>query len=205
MSHPTEPLLRWLRQQIDARGHTTASLAALLSRSRAEVRKLLTGQTPMLVEDLLALGEALELDASSLGVPAELPELPDLPEPASFANQTEALFRVGFDVAVDFLFLADTTKLDDWGGPDEVLEAYRDRELPIRLDAAYHRHMAPSFTPEGVEISLSFDRLYRCRFPWSAILRVVFVPDADQPAEVGAEPEPELAPSARAPHLRLVT
>jgi hypothetical protein len=191
-------LLRWLRQQVETRGHNTASLADQLGRPRAELRKLLTGVEPMTVDDLLAITKALELAPEDLGI-AGTADLPDVeestaPEPVQFRNQPEALFRLGFDLGIDLLFLADVTQLVEWGGPDTVLAQYRDRdrELPIQLDAAWHRHMQPDFGEHALAITLSFDKLYRCTFPWSAIRRIVFTPFTPPP------PEP------KKPKLRLV-
>lgn len=205
MSRPSEPLLRWLRARIDAAGHSPASLADKLGRPRVEVRRILTGAEPMTVDDLVRLGEILEIDAASLGVPDVLPPEPEagqVVESVQWQNQPRVLLRTAFDGGMDVLFLADVEPLRGvWGGPDDVLAAQTGPELPIRLDAAYHRFMEPSWDDEGFGVKLSFDRLYRCLFPWSAIRRVVFYP---YPPEPVARPEaPAPTPKGR-PALRLV-
>lgn len=198
MSRRSEPLLRWLRERLDARGENTASLALRLDRPRAEVRRLLTGAVPMTVDDLLAISEALEVTPAELGVVDPGPEAPAVAPSARpsvhWDSQPEALVRLAFDAGIDVILLCDPAALDGvWGGPEAVLATYRDRDVPLALDAAYHRHMDPSYDRVGVTLLLSFDTLYRCVIPWHAIRRAVFAP---------LQPEP---PAEEPPRLRLVT
>jgi len=200
MSRPSDPVLRWLRARIDAVGHSPASLAERLGRPRAEVRRILVGAEPMTVDDLVRLGEILEIDPATLGVaaPAEPEPLPSV-EGAKWENQPRLLLRTAFDGAMDVLFLTDVEPLRGvWGGPDDVLAGQTGGEMPIRLDAAYHRFMEPTWDDAGLGVRLSFDRLYRCLFPWSAIRRVVFYPQPPDPVA------PTVAPPTGRPALRLV-
>lgn len=203
MSRPSDPLLRWLRQQVDAAGLTVAALATRLDRPRADVRRVLSGAEAMTVDDLLAIGQVLDLDPAALGVPASaedgLAEAARMPEPDAFRGQAAALFRVGFDLGIDFVFRVAVARLGDWGGPDAMVEAHaEDGEMLLRLDAAYHGHMRPSFDDEAIHLDLSFDVVTRCRIPWHAVTYVAFWPE---PPEA---PEDEVPPDAGRPHLRLV-
>src|SRR5690606_20466417 len=117
------------------RGENTATVARKLGRPRGEVRRLLTGADPMLVDDLLAITQALELSPEDMGVGG--PSTPETegegdgvdqaPEGPHWGNQPEALFRLAFDLGIDFVFVAEAAQLTDWGGPDEVLDGYEDR------------------------------------------------------------------------------
>lgn len=212
MSRPSEPLLRWLRHQIDARGENTASLAARLGRPRADLRRVLTGSEPLTVDDLVRITEALGVELADMGQPdparleaaaAAVEELEQADEAAHWDNQPRALFQVGFSRGIDFLFLAAADELGDWGGPDAVRDAHRGRDLAIQLDSQYHKYMKPRLEDDGLHIWLSFDTLYECHFPWSSVRRVVFTPLAPTPGAPPPEPEaPEPAPSRS--HLRLV-
>jgi DNA-binding Xre family transcriptional regulator len=212
---PSEPVLAWLRQLIDKRGLNTAEVAAKCELPRARVRKILTGAEPMTLDELLKISTALEISPGDLGLPGSAAEAEAEPEPPPvrlaedgetegpklgldpWGNHPEQLIRVGFALACDFLFLADGSQLEGSGLPAQVAQQYRETNLPIRLDAAYHRHNAPRYDPGGITLTLSFDGLYDCRFPWSSIRQVVFLP---APAEPVAPAEP---PSGK-PRLRLV-
>lgn len=115
-----------------------------------------------------------------------------------YGPQAEQLFRMGFGLGIDIHFMADTTELRESGVPGAVLARFP-KQMPITLPAAYHRHMKPRFHEDGIELQLSFDRLYGCFFPWSAIQQVTFFPER-QP--VATKP-PEPAPGGR-PVLTLV-
>lgn len=212
MTRPSEPLLRWLREQIDARGHNTASVAAKLGAPRAHVRKVLAGAEPLMVDELLVITELLGLSAEDMGVPAgveataeDLAEGEATEPEAVWDNQPRALFELGFDLGIDFMFLADTRQLADWGGPDGAAKQYDGKDMPLQLDAAYHPYMEPALDDEGVSLTLSFDRLYRCTFPWTAIRRVIFTPLAPDVPPPEPEADDDDAPEpGGAPFLRLV-
>lgn len=123
---------------------------------------------------------------------------PSPTEPDAFGNLVEQVVRMGFDLSVTFLFWVHVDQLDDSGVPEHVLDANREQgELLIRLDAAFHRHNQPVFGEDGLTLTLSFDKLYDCTFPWSAIHKVIFDLEEDQ----GDGPSD---PKGR-PKLRLVT
>ena len=115
-----------------------------------------------------------------------------------FGIQGEQAFRLGFALGVDFLFVARTELLEESGIPKSVLEQWPE-EIVLKLDAAFHRHNAPQFTPEGVGLNLSFDTLYNCFLPRTSIQKAVFNLETPEPLE---EPGPE--PTPPRPGLRLV-
>jgi len=193
LSRPSEPLLRWLRQQIDARGENTASLATRIGRPRGELRKVLTGVEPLTVDDLVRMTEALGVTSADVNLPVVADvEGDDAVESPHWENQPWTLFRLGFDHGIDFLFLAAADDLEDWGGPEAVREAHKGRELAIQLDSQFHRYMNPRMDDAGVSLTLSFDTLYDCRFPWKAIRRVVFTPLPPAPPKPVEPPKPGL-------------
>lgn len=206
MSETSEPLLRLLRQLMKSRGLNTAALADAADQDRSRLRKVLAGTEPMLVDELLAVGQALDLSPADLGLPT--PEDFDTPPPApprddeddigvdAWGNHPEQLFRVGFELGCDFMFIARTAELADSGVPRSTLDQFAERDLPIKLDAAYHRYNQPRYEPDGIVLTLSFDSLYDCQFPWSAIKQVIFFPEPP----VDDEPDEE-----ERPVLRLVT
>lgn len=216
-ARPSDPVLAWLRQLIEKRGINTAALAERCQIPRARMRKLLVGAEPMLVDELLRVSTALELSPADMGLPeaaGEPPEAaptdpappPEGPRVDPWGNHPEQLFRVAFGLGCDFFFLAAADQLDDSGVPGQTLAQYRGRELPIKLDAAYHGYNNPRFDDGGITLTLSFDQLYDCRFPWTSIRQFILYP---APPEPGAKPEPtDEAPDEGAkgrPHLRLVT
>lgn len=217
MERPSGPLLAWLRGRIDERGENTASVASKIGMKRATLRRMLTGAEPMTVDALLQVSQALEVTPEDLGLGAvdaieeadehgedEPIPMALAPEGPHWRNQPEVLLRVAFEHGIDVMFLADPGALEGvWGGPESVLDRYRDQALPVGLDAAYHPHMQPVFGPAGLEVTLSFDRLYRCLIPWHAIGKVIFTPlPVDPPEAVEEEPEDDAGPGR--PHLRLV-
>jgi hypothetical protein len=67
----------------------------------------------------------------------------------------------------------------------------------------YHAYNEPRYHEHGITLTLSFDALYDCTFPWSAIKQFIFFPvspDAQQP-----KPDSDEDKSPSGPHLRLVT
>ncbi len=209
MSRPSEPILAWLRKQLDAKGENTASLAARLEVARPALRRMLSGRADLPLDLFIKLTESLGLSAEDMGMPsgAELPDIdeegPAEPLSGEFGNQPRVLLETGFDHGVDFMFTVDTAALDDdWGGPEAALKQFAGRPMPIQLDAAYHQYNAPEFDDEGFSLTLSFDTLYRCRFPWHAVQQVIFRPLAPEAPE--PEPEVEEEPVKGAPFLRVV-
>jgi hypothetical protein len=209
VSRPSEPVLRWLRRQIDAKGENTASIAAKLGRPRQELRKVLSGAEPMLVDDLLAITEMLGLSPEEMGLPDTLPaevleQQLQGEDSDHWGNQPRLLVQLGFDAGIDMLLLVDTSALaEGWGGPAAVLRQHAGKQLPLQLLAAYHQHMRPELSDEELSIVLSFDTLYTCRLPWHAIRRIVFDPLAPEAPKPKVEAPAEKP--AGAPFLRLVT
>lgn len=136
---------------------------------------------------------------------------PEPPQPGvdPFGNHAEQLFQIAFALGCDFLFTADISQLGDSGIPEGILEQYRHPgTLLIKLDAMYHRANAPRFHEDSITLTLSFDGLYDCTFPWSAIRQITLDVARDEP-----EPEDEdedgggdkTDPGEGRPRLRLVT
>ena len=217
MPRPSEPMLAWLRKLVEGRGLNTAQVATKVGLPRARVRKILVGAEPMLVDELVQISNALEIKPADMGMPGQLEESPELtvaPDPDAlpaattpavdpWGNHPEQLFRVGFALGCDFFFLAKADELTGCGVPAHVLAQYRGGEMPIRLDAQYHSHNAPTYDDTAVTIQLSFDTVYACRFPWTAIRQVIFFPAMPDP--VTLDPPSEDEPTPPKPHLRLVT
>jgi hypothetical protein len=181
----------------------------------------------MRVDELMKLSEALEISPADMGLPDGAGELPngedvvaegldsvpqgngeDDDEPLGldpFGNHPEQMFRAAFALGCDFFFLSEASDLADSGVPGHVLKQYEGQELPIKLDAAYHSYNEPRYGTDSIRLTLSFDQLYECTFPYSSIKRFVLFP---VPPEVSTAPEPPTEePEARSavPHLRLVT
>ena len=115
------------------------------------------------------------------------------------------MFRTAFALGCDFFFLAEAAQLEDSGVPGHVLKQYDGQELPIKLDAAYHSYNEPRYHSESITLTLSFDQLYECTFPYSSVKRFVLFP---VPFEAPTQPEPppeEPEDRSSVPHLRLVT
>lgn len=221
MGRPSEPLLRWLRQLLQQRKLTAPGLAEQAGIERARVRQILAGSDPMTVDELLQISKALSLSPADLGLaggePSDvMPPVVDEPAPLDdeilgtplaldpLGNHPRQLFEVAFALGCDFLFLIQTKDLVDSGVPKAVLDRYGDRDLPIKLDAAYHGYNNPRYDDAGIALTLSFDSLYECRFPWTSIHQFVFypAPPAPPPPEEPEEEEPPKKPGR--PFLRLV-
>lgn len=204
MSRPSEPLLAWLRVRMQEKGLNTASVAAQVGMDRARARKILAGTDAMTVDELLSLSQALEVAPGDFGLVdfTQEPESVTGPQLAvadgntvheepqlvidTWGNQVEQLFRTGFALGCDFLFVADVAQLDGSGVPKHVLEQYRGKDLPIRLDALYHRHQNARYDEQALTVDIGFDALYTCRFPWASVRQVIFwpmAPEADLPQE----------------------
>lgn len=214
---PSAPLLQVLRDLVKKKGLTSASVADSTGIDRKRARRVLAGKDPMTVDELLLFGNALDLSPEDLAFP--LPEAPAEPMPTiglasasaaevpeaeddridldMWGNHPEQLFRTAFKLSIDFLVLLDTAYLVDSGIPKTVLRQYNGKDLPLKFDAAYHPYNAPRYGDDAVTVSLSFDSVYDCTFPWAAFKQFVFYPAAPEPDEEPEEPE--------RPTLRLVT
>jgi transcriptional regulator with XRE-family HTH domain len=211
MARPSDPLLAWLRRLIETKNTSVADVAARAGIDRSHLRKVLQGAEPMTLDELQLLSQALEIQPSDFGLAggAEVPDEPPVPAAPRvgadpWGNQPEQLFRMAFDLGCDFYFTSDSAQLADSGVPKSVLER-NPRELGIKMDAAYHRYNEPKYSPAGVTLTLSFDALYTCTFPWTAIRQVVFWPAPPEAQPVTPEPPPTDPEPRKGSHLRLVT
>jgi len=183
----------------------------------------------MTVDELLSISQALEVSPADMGLgladeesvaPTEVEEdsaedgkdtlidlLPDEPDRAlyldPFGNHRHQLFVVLVDLGCDFSFLCQTDALKDSGIPAEVLERHAGRPMLITLDAAYHRYNNPRYDEEAVTLTLSFDALHECRFPWTAIQEIIATPGSGDPDQEEGEDASE-GDTKRPTHLRLV-
>lgn len=224
MSKPSEPLLTWLRDIIGKKKLNSAGIADLTKIPKARVRKILVGSESMTVDELLQLCEALHVTPADMGlgeqsVPKATPELGTTANSwhlDPFGNHPRQLFQMGFALGCDFLFLADTNQLEDSQIPEKIRAQHAGRNMAIRLDAAYHQYNEPEYYEEGIQITLSFDSLYRCRFPWESVKQFVFYPEQapaeEKPAPKSEDPATEQESASdedpptppKAPHLRLL-
>lgn len=216
MAAPSAPLLELLRDLMRRRSLNTSSLAELTQLPRRRLRRILDGSEPMLVDEFVTLSQALQVSPEDLGLSAgpvdesAEEEVPDLHvvgdrerEPVvitEWGNQPEQLVRAAFELGCDVVFTVDTEALADSGVPRQVLEAYQGRDLVVKLDAAYHQYNRPRYDQEGVTLTLSFDALYECMFPWHAFRQIIFTPVPPEPVEPDAPDEDP----AGSPFLRLV-
>ena len=208
-----------MRQLLAKKKWNTAAVADRLGLPRKRVRQIVAGSEPMTVDEFVQISEILELTPEELvQLPAEsLPEVSaenvaaleadDTATVTPWGNHPMQLFEVGFVLGCDFLFVADTKQLADSGIPAHVLDSYNDRPIPLKLDAAYHRHHDPTYTEEAVSLTLSFDALYKCRIPWAAVMQVAFYPETPEVPEDpdDSEEEDEKPGEGGPPFLRLVT
>lgn len=226
-ARPSAPLLALLRKVAKDKGLNTAALARELGVPRAHLKHVLAGSKDLTVDEFIQLAQVLELDAAQLtGLPEpveeeEAPEAGEAPgglalssvdrreSPKAevidpYGNHAEQALRLGFSLGVDLHLVLDTAQLGESGVPKDVIARYEAR-LPLRLDAAYHRHHDPRFLPEGVSLKMSFDALYDCFFPWAAFVQITLFPlPPDDPEEPEEEEESE-EDGPRRGHLRLVT
>ena len=179
---------------------------------------MLSGKTPLTVDQFSIWSQALDLQdddiqelvalqqstesvpVSQSGQSRQAPE-DGLPAFDPLGIQAEEAVKLAFALGVDFAILSDVSQLKDSGVPEEVLKQWEGRGFLLRLDAAYHRFNEPNYTSAGLSLTLSFDALYTCSFPWSSIQQVMFF--VEPPPPLTEEPEPESRPLGS--HLRLVT
>jgi transcriptional regulator with XRE-family HTH domain len=208
---PSEQLVRFIRETAKQKGLNTAALAAAAGVSRSELKHVLSGNDPLTVDLMVALAETLELGPEDLAVlgmderpaPEKLSavrkhqSLTDLPDIDPYGNHAEQVLRLGFGLGCDMHVVLNTEVLEGTGVPAATLKQFPDL-LPIKLDAEYHHHNDPRFTPEGVQLTLSFDTLYTVVLPWSAFAQITMIP---LEPELGDVPEPS---KSSHPHLRLI-
>ena len=215
---PTAPILALLQKAMKALGWNSSALASACGMERKEVKRILSGSDPLTVEAMLQFAQALQLTPQALADLGldDLPEqqgateggpIPDIEPvaeedwtPDPMGNQPLQLVRMGFALGSDFVLYAKTALLDKSGIPPHILSQYK-QIIPIRLEAAYHRHNKAQFHPEGLELLLSFDALYTCLFPWESLQQIAFLPEVP---EVPEEPSEEETEPDTGPKLRLV-
>lgn len=112
-------------------------------------------------------------------------------------------FQLGFALGCDIFFMAESSKLGASGIPAGVLSRFTD-QMPIRLNAAYHKHMDPHYSDEGLTLALSFGSLYVCTIPWDAFVQITLFPLPPSPPPVEEPVEEAPAPKPSRSHLRLV-
>ncbi|HJN75470.1 MAG TPA: helix-turn-helix transcriptional regulator [Myxococcota bacterium] len=189
---PSEPILNWLRDTLKSKNLNVAALAEASGDKRGEVKKVLAGRQPLTVDQLMRWTQALELKLEELvAMPTELPE-PAEPTVVDdsryvvdpFGMAGEQAVRMGFAMGCDFTFLALTEQLADSGIPGSVLSDPRFGSLlPIRLEAPYHKHNAPVYDARTLALTLSFDTIRTCVFPWSAIVEVRYHVEPPDPSD----------------------
>ena len=66
MSRPSDPILKWFRDMMNERGMNIASLAKSLGQPKGVIRKVLSGQSDMTLDQLIQFSEALGLSQEDL-------------------------------------------------------------------------------------------------------------------------------------------
>ena len=151
----SDGILATLREAMTERGLNTAALARAMGEDRKILRRALAGQNDLSIESLCKAVDVLGLEATEL--PWKAPSLPSQQGPNleqadeamsidPFGIQGEQAFRLGFSLGVDFLFVADATQLSESGIPQAVLGQWPE-EIVLKLDAAFHRELAPTLIP----------------------------------------------------------
>jgi hypothetical protein len=196
-----------------------AALAEKVGEKRSLVKRILAGKEPLTVDQLMGWTQSLGLSLEELAqVPAGMAEAtagegellaPTLAQAdaeaavrlSPYGLHAEQGIRMAFAMGVDFAFVSESAQLEDSGVPPQVLARFPERML-IRLDAAYHKYNAPQYDDHGLTLTLSFDTVYTCVFPWSSVLQVTLYCEPPDPTSP-TTPEPEPEETAR-PTLRLV-
>ena len=195
-TRPSAPLLKLILEAARKKGWNTATLATAAGLDRSRLKQVLAGREPLLVDELILLSNAMELEPADL-VGLEVPEAPPQLAPAQppahsapdpFGNHAEQALRLGFALGCDIFFTTPTDMLEESGVPIAVIKRFAPT-LPIRLESAYHRHNDPQYFPQGIQLRLSFDSIYTCLFPWAAIQQITLYPAP--PPEPEPEPESE--------------
>ena len=177
---------------------TVAALAGRCAMTRAQLKRVLGGRSPMTVDELFTIIPALNLTPEELATHGLLAPMTEETAPAiklveptrneeqgftmdPWGNHTEQIFKLAFGLGVDILFVCDTAQLADSGMPEAVLAANKNTPLSLSLDAAFHSYNKPAFSPNHITLTLSFDDLYTVNIPWSAIIKVVLSPEPPTP------------------------
>jgi hypothetical protein len=193
----------------------TAALAQKVGFERKKLKRILTGQSDLVVRDFMHISMALSLDADLIeehmqNFPKEKIQEASTKEekntivltqigakdtgkwdPLPLENHSKQLISYGFALGCNMLLLCDTKKLQHSSIPKEVLAQFEPR-IPVQLDATYHPYNKPQYFDDGLEIKLSFDDLYTCFLPWDSIEQVIFRPSLDEESEESPPEPPKL-------------
>ncbi|MED5369455.1 MAG: hypothetical protein VX899_00450 [Myxococcota bacterium] len=217
-SRPSEPVLALIRATLRERELNVAAFAEQVGEKRSLVKRVLAGKEPLTVDQLMTWTQSLGLGVEELagGVMPEEPKVAtlgaaDLAQAdeddsirlSPYGLHAEQAIKMAFAMSVDFAFVSESAQLKDSGVPPDVLARFPERML-IRLDAAYHKYNAPQYDDFGLTLTLSFDTIYTCVFPWSSVLQVTLYCEPPDPQDAPQpDPEPEPEPESR-PTLRLI-
>lgn len=205
MQSPSQYILEGLLQALQAKQMSTGALAKQIGKSKKDIKAILSGQSPLTVDDLSAIGSALNLQDTDLQrfmqIPEEIEQMQSSIEnerigltetstdnndeiwmPNPVGTHSMQVLKLGFALGCNLFFVANTADLEDSGIPETVLNQYGDK-LPIRLDSDFFHHYKPEYFDDGLEIRLSFDAVYTCFFPWHVFEQITFfVADDKAPA-----------------------
>ncbi len=223
-NRPSDPLLGILREAARKRQLSTPVLAEQTGIERGALKRKLSGTDDLTVDEFLLLAQAMDLQSEMAGlvgrasaegdVPRTLrsvqPPVVDEPPPMEperaygldpYGNAARQLVEGGFALGLDMFVHLDRAQIEHSGVPRQVLADKRFASLlPIRLEPRFHKHNAPQFLDDELVLRLSFDALYTCHFPWSALRQVTFTLPEEEPPR--AEPPAPKTPAR--PVLRLV-
>lgn len=155
--------------------------------------------TPLRPQPVTSEGAPAEPGAETLEGPGEA--VAQAADP--YGVHAAQTFALGFALGCDIFFMAESAKLGASGIPAGVLSRFTD-QMPIRLNAAYHKHMDPHYSDEGLTLALSFGALYVCTIPWDAFVQITLFPLPPSPPPVEEPAEDAPAPKPSRGHLRLV-
>jgi hypothetical protein len=107
--------------------------------------------------------------------------IPSTEATLSDSYAAQALLRAGFLYNLDIVMVVDVDSLLDWGGPQHLQVQNKGQLMVLNLEAAFHAHNKVIFHNSTLEITLSFDTVYRCCIPYNAFRQITFgiVPDKD--------------------------
>ena len=201
MQSPSQYILEGLLSALRAKQMSTGALAKAIGKSKKDVKSILSGQSALTVDDLSAIGSALNLEDTDLQRFMQIPDSVTPPQrsqsdshigfaeksldeenwtPNPVETHSMQVFKMGFALGCNLFFVANTADLTDSGIPQQVLKQYGDK-LPIRLDSDFFHHYRPEYFEDGLEIRLSFDAVYTCFFPWHVFEQITFFVDDDKP------------------------
>lgn len=203
-TRPSEPLLAFLRETIRKKKLNTADLAQRSGIERARLKRRLSGEEDLTVDDLLALYKVLELTPADLGVPsgqAPIDEPVESEEPPAgadpYGNLPRQVFEQAVTLGIDVFLFLDTRQLKESGIPPGVLKQHPE-SIGLRMEARWFPQHKFQFLDTALVTMLLFDQFYECTLPWTAFRAIRF----DLPKEEPVPAEPPPRPGA--PFLRVV-